>query len=242
MPCTCIARLSGRMPISASPRWTASATGGIACPAAAFSSLSFGLISPVMPSFSNCCATKIDAAPPSAGSARAIDLAPASVFLNASSELISGFAAPFLTARPFCCRASCVVVPPTILASRTCLSNSDLVTIATSIVSSPLTFSSTLPAVAYSIFSLCPEDFSKAWANSWSAGRNPTALVTVSSAAPAVAVDRPASSARMANLRIMLLFTMFPSPNRCAPWPLQAVQPVRPAAADMVCDCNRTRQ
>src|SRR5580692_6787809 len=64
---------------------------------------------------------------------------------------MSGFVAPFFTARPIWALASVFVVPPTILASRTSLSMRGLVRIATSISSSAATFCSTTPAVAYSL-------------------------------------------------------------------------------------------
>ena len=102
---------------------------------------------------------------PLAGSAYAMDLALSSAFLNASTELMSGFAAPFFTARPIWARARVCVLPPTILASRTSLSTRDLVRIATSISSPAAIFFSMLPAVAYSIFSLFPEAASKAGAS-----------------------------------------------------------------------------
>ena len=66
---------------------------------------------------------------PLAGSAYATDLALSTAFLNASTELMSGFAAPFCTARPIWARASVCVLPPTILASLTSLSTRGLVRI-----------------------------------------------------------------------------------------------------------------
>ena len=117
-----------------------------------------------MPSFSTTCARCCPLVAPLAGSAYAMDLALSSAFLNASTELMSGFAAPFFTARPIRARASVCVLPPTILASRTSLSTRDLVRIATSISSPAATFFSMSPAVAYSIFSLFPEAASKAGA------------------------------------------------------------------------------
>ncbi len=142
----------------------------------------------------------------------AIDLALSRAFLNASTELISGFGAPFLTAIPIGACASVTVLPPTSLATRTSLSTPGLAEIATSIASSAATFSSILPAVAYSIESLWPDDFSKAGPSSCSTGRIAAAHSTFNSAAPAGPAAKPASSARAAARRKMILFPTFSSP------------------------------
>jgi len=86
-----------------------------------------------MPSLSKAFARYCPLVAPLAGSAYAIDLALSSAFFSASTELMSGFAAPFCTARPIWARASVCVLPPTILASLTSLSTRGLVRIATSI-------------------------------------------------------------------------------------------------------------
>src|SRR3977135_3882474 len=170
----------------------------------------------------------------------AIDLALSRAFLNASTELISGFGAPFLTAIPIGACASVTVLPPPSLATRTSLSTPGLAEITTSIASSAVTFSSILPAVAYSIESLWPDDFSKAGPSSCSTGRIAAAHSTFNSAAPAGPAAKPASSARAAARRRIMLFPTSSSP--CGPSRLRAVQPVRPAATDMVRDRARPRQ
>jgi hypothetical protein len=72
-----------------------------------------------------------------------------------------------------------------------------LVRIATSIASSAATFCSTFPAVAYSITSLSPDDFSKAGASCCSTARIAPEHTTLISAALAALAERPVSSARI---------------------------------------------
>src|ERR1700730_5359690 len=72
-----------------------------------------------------------------------------------------------------------------------------LVRIATSISSSAATFCSMMPAVAYSILSLCPEAASKAGARSCRTARIAPALSTLSSAALASAANTPVNRANV---------------------------------------------
>src|SRR5215813_11379373 len=112
-----------------------------------------------------------------------MNLASSNVFLNASTELMSGFGTPCLTASPMGTRASCSVVLPTIFPARTSLSNNGSVRIATSIGSSPATRSAIFPTVPYSITSLWPEDASKLPANSRTAPSIAPLIRTFNSAA-----------------------------------------------------------
>ena len=152
-----------------------------------------------MPSLSKAFARYCPLVAPLAGAAYAIDLALSSAFFSASTELMSGFAAPFCTARPIWARASVCVLPPTILASLTSLSTRGLVRIATSISSPAATFFSMSPAVDYSIFSLLPEAASKAGASSCKAARIAPALSTFSSAPLASATNTLVARAKVAN-------------------------------------------
>jgi len=88
-----------------------------------------------------------------------------------------------------------------------------VVRIATSIGSSAATFASIFSAVSYWIDSLWPEDFSKAGANSCTAGCIASAHSTFNSAAAAVPVYRPASSGRTVATRKIPLFRTFSSPG-----------------------------
>jgi hypothetical protein len=73
------------------------------------------------------------------------------------------------------------------------------------------TFCSTLPAVAYSITSASPDDFSKAGASCCSTARIAPEHSTLISAAPAAPAERPTSSITMAANSRRAIFGILPS-------------------------------
>src|SRR5271166_1510409 len=110
-------------PISASPFDTSTLTRPLGPPAA---SLTFGVTSAAMPSFSNTLMMWAAVTPPPAGAVWPMDFAASSARLSASAEDTSGFGAPLRTAMPMPVRATSVrpgaTLPCLISSSSTLLS------------------------------------------------------------------------------------------------------------------------
>src|SRR5262249_38654297 len=130
--------------------------------------------------------------PPLAGSVKPIDVAASSARRNASTELMSGRGAPFLTTRPIKAMLSLAILPsPSSFLIRGSVNS------ATSTASPEAMRSSTPPAVAKSRTRRLPEFFSKSGLSSCNSERSAPALSTLISAACAKPNAEPNDSTPM---------------------------------------------